>query len=91
MAVPISLEFPSPDCMHWCQALDALADGEIASLCAARAEVHVAGCACCARRLAAKRAYKQALRRVGDSERAPLELRAAVMASLRGVRGSRTL
>ncbi len=90
MAAPISLEFRSPDCTHWRHVLDALADGELASLCAARAEAHVAGCTSCARRLTAAREFKRTLRRVGESERAPSELRGAIMASLRGVRGSRT-
>lgn len=90
MVASISLEFRSPDCTHWRHALHALVDGELASLCAARAEAHVAGCAPCAHRLAAAREYKRVLRRVGESERAPSELRGAVMASLRGVWGSRT-
>ena len=90
MAAPISSEFPSPDCTYWRQALDALADCEVVGLCAARAEAHAVGCAPCALRLAAAREYKRVLRRVGESERAPSELRGAVMASLRGVRGSRT-
>lgn len=88
MAVP--LPFPAPDCTDWHQALDALVDGESGSLCAARAEAHAAECPRCARRLAAARAYKRVMRRAGDAERAPSELREAVMTSLRGVRRSRT-
>ncbi|MCE9603050.1 MAG: hypothetical protein K8S21_12675 [Gemmatimonadetes bacterium] len=90
MAVPISHPFAGPDCTGWHQTLDALVDGEAGSLCSARAEAHAAECPACARRLAAAHAYKRALRRAGDAERAPIELRESVMASLRGVRRSRT-
>jgi len=90
MAVPVSYEAADSDCTAWHDAIAALADGELGSLCAARTEAHLAGCAHCARRVAEARAYKRVLRRVGESERAPAELRDTVMAALRGARGSRT-
>lgn len=90
MAVPISHPIPGPDCTGWHQTLDALVDGEAGSLCSARADAHAAECPPCARRLDAARAYKRAMRRTGDAELAPIELRESVMASLRGVRRSQT-
>lgn len=91
MALPISYGQPDAHCAAFLDSLDAVVDGEVGSLCAVRAEAHAARCPSCARRFAAARAYKRVLRRAGRSERAPTELRDAVMASLRGVRGSRTL
>jgi mycothiol system anti-sigma-R factor len=90
MAFPISCSHPDDLCAAFLDALPAVVDGEVGSLCAARAEAHAARCPSCARRFAGARAYKRVLRRAGESERAPAELRDAVMASLRGVRGSRT-
>lgn len=90
MALPISYGHSDARCASFLDVLSAVMDGEVGSLCAARAEAHAAGCPSCARRFAAARAYKRVLRRAGESERAPAELRDAVMASLRGVRGSRT-
>ena len=90
MAVPIPLQFSAPDCTSWHQALDLLVDAEAGSLCAARATAHGADCPSCAQRMAAARAYQRAVRRAGDSERAPAALREAVLASLRGVRRSQT-
>lgn len=90
MAHPIFHGHPDPRCVAFLDSLDAVVDGEVGSLCTARAEAHAARCPSCARRLAGARAYKRVLRRAGESERAPAELRDAVMASLRGVRGSRT-
>lgn len=85
------LRLPDPRCSTFHAAIDAMVDGEIGSLCAARAEAHVAGCPSCARRLASARAYKRVTRRAGEAERAPAALRRAVMDSLRGERGSRTI
>lgn len=90
MALPIPHGHPDARCSAFLDALDAVVDGEVGSLCEARAEAHAAVCPSCARRFAAARAYKRVLRRAGESARAPAELRDAVMASLRGVRGSRT-
>jgi mycothiol system anti-sigma-R factor len=90
MAVRIPHRLPDPRCAAFLAALDAVVDGEAGSLCEARAEAHAASCPPCARRYAAARAYKRVLRRVGEAARAPVELRDAVLASLRGVRGSRT-
>ena len=60
------------------------------SLCRARLEAHAAVCTPCSQRLAAARSRKHRLRAIGDAERAPASLHDAVMAALRGVRGSRT-
>jgi anti-sigma factor RsiW len=90
MAVPSRLESPDSACAVFRTAFDAVVDGETGSLCAARLEAHVAACAPCARRLAAARSRKRRLRAIGEAERAPTALHDAVMASLRGVRGSRT-
>lgn len=90
MALPISHAQPDALCAAFLDSLHAVVDGEVGSLCEARAEAHAARCPSCARRFAGARAYKRVLHRAGQSERAPAELRDAVMASLRGVRGSRT-
>ena len=90
MSVP---SFPRPvpcDCTTFLAALDAVVDGEADALAVARAEVHAQACAPCAARLAGARAYRRRLRHAGDAERAPSELREAVLAAMRGMHGSRT-
>ncbi len=58
------------------------------ALSVARVESHAAGCADCARALAAARGHRRRLRRLGDTARMPDEARDRVLHLLRGVRGS---
>ena len=90
MAVPSRPDAIDAGCAAFRSAFDAAADGESGSLCRARLEAHAAVCTPCSQRLAAARSRKHRLRAIGDAERAPASLHDAVMAALRGVRGSRT-
>lgn len=90
MSVPPSPRPDPSDCSLFHAALDAVVDGEADTLRVARTEAHAQACAPCARRLAAARAYKRRLRQAGEGERAPAELRDAVLAAMRGMHGSRT-
>lgn len=90
MSAPSSPRPVPCDCTTFLTALDAVVDGEADALTVARAEVHAQACVPCAQRLAATRGYKRRLRRAGVAERAPSELRDAVLAAMRGMHGSRT-
>jgi len=81
---------PTPDegCRSARTALDAVVDGEADALSVARVESHAAGCADCARALAAARGHRRRLRRLGDTARMPDEARDRVLHLLRGIRGS---
>lgn len=83
---------PSPqfDCAVFATHLDAILDGESDAVTAARAEVHVDACPMCRRMMASALRYKQMMRRLGDRIRASGSLRDTVLATLRGVRGSKT-
>lgn len=86
---------PSPrttaaDCVTFRSALDAVVDGAADALSVARADAHAAACDDCRRHLVAAREYLRRMRRVGEAERAPDDLRERVMASMRGMHGSRT-
>ena len=83
---------PSPqfDCAVFATHLDAILDGESDAVTSARAESHVNACPLCRQLMASALRYKQMMRRVGDHFRASGSLRDTVLATLRGVRGSRT-
>jgi anti-sigma factor (TIGR02949 family) len=76
-----------------CAAIRALVDDVVAqeadAVTVARVEAHAARCAGCRFTLAAARAYRRALRRVGASERAPSELRDRVLGLLHETRDPR--
>ena len=76
-----------------CAAILALVDDVVAqeadAVSVARVDAHAAHCARCRRALAAARAYRRAMRRVGASERAPDSLRERVLGHLHETREQR--
>ena len=80
----------APCATHRAQ-FDGIAAEESDAMTLARVEAHAVACAACRLALAAARAYRRAMRRVGDAVRAPGALRQRALGVLRQVRGSRPI
>ncbi|WKW13081.1 zf-HC2 domain-containing protein [Pseudogemmatithrix spongiicola] len=66
---------PTADCTAIRAHVDDVVAQEADAVTVARVEAHAARCAACRHVMAAARAYRRAMRRVGASERAPATLR----------------
>jgi len=76
-------------CAAYRALFDDIAADESDAMTLARVESHAAGCATCRFALAAARAYRRAMRRMGDAVCASGSLRDRALGVLREVRGSR--
>lgn len=89
MQDPLRISDLPDDCAAFRSQLDDLTAEEADAMTAARADAHAAGCAACRHALASARAYRRAMRRLGDTTRAPSSLRARAQEVLRELRGPR--
>lgn len=89
MQDPLRISDLPDDCAAFRSQLDDLTAEQADAVSAARADAHAAVCAACRHALAAARAYRRAMRRVGETARAPSNLRTRAQEVLREVRGSR--
>lgn len=80
---------PSTPCASFRACFDDIVAEASDAVTVARVEAHAQLCPPCRFALAAARAYRRAMRRVGTAVRASDELRERVLESLREVRGSR--
>lgn len=80
---------PASSCAGFRSHLDDVVAEEADAVTLARVEAHAAVCVGCRMALAAARAYRRAMRRVGEAARASATLRERVLGTLREVRGSR--
>lgn len=85
----LSLNDPAADCAAIRALVDDVVAQEADAVTVARVEAHAARCAACRFALAAARAYRRAMRRVGASERAPQGLRDRVLDLLYETRETR--
>lgn len=85
----LPLNDPGADCAAIRALVDDVVAQEADAVTVARVEAHTARCASCRFAMAAARAYRRAMRRVGASERAPQGLRDRVLGLLHETRGPR--
>lgn len=85
----IPLNDASADCAPIRLLIDDVVAQEADAVSVARVDAHAARCAACRHALAAARAYRRAMRRVGASERAPQELRERMQGLLQQERDPR--
>jgi hypothetical protein len=76
-------------CAEFRALLDDIAADHTDAVTSARAEAHATHCPPCRMALAAARAYRRTMRRVGDAFRATDSMRTRALELLREVRGSR--
>jgi anti-sigma factor (TIGR02949 family) len=79
----------SGDCAEIRAHVDDVVAQEADAVTVARVEAHAARCASCRRVLAASRAYRRAMRRIGAAERAPSTLHARVLGIMQETREPR--
>lgn len=89
MQDPLRISDLPDDCAAFRSQLDDLTAEEADAMTAARADAHAARCAACRHALASARAYRRAMRRLGETTRASGSLRSRAHDVLREVRGSR--
>ena len=80
---------PSGECAEIRAHVDDVVAQEADAVTVARVETHAARCPACRRALAASRAYRRAMRRVGASERAPSTLHTRVLGLMQETRDPR--
>lgn len=85
----LPLKDPEADCAAIRAHVDDVVAMEADAVTVARVDAHAARCAACRRVIAAARAYRRALRRVGASERAPATLRHRAIDLMHETRESR--